>query len=65
MHVTRAGSRLLRQSDPCYRWDAYRCGRQTPTGEGGFGMKFDMGAQTLSTLMRDSRGSSDDLGSLI
>ncbi|MEU3552537.1 hypothetical protein, partial [Streptomyces longwoodensis] len=28
-------------------------------------MKFDMGAQTLSTLMRDSRGSSDDLGSLI
>ncbi|MFD7131831.1 hypothetical protein [Streptomyces sp. NPDC059894] len=28
-------------------------------------MKFDMGTQTLSTLMRDSRGSSDDLGSLI
>ncbi|GHF89733.1 hypothetical protein [Streptomyces thermodiastaticus] len=28
-------------------------------------MKFDMGAQTLSTLMRDSRGSSDDLGALI
>ncbi|WP_018565719.1 hypothetical protein [Streptomyces sp. PsTaAH-124] len=28
-------------------------------------MKFDMGAQTLSTLSRDSRGSSDDLGSLI
>ncbi|MYR85349.1 hypothetical protein GTY41_12180 [Streptomyces sp. SID685] len=28
-------------------------------------MKFDMGAQTLSTLMRDSRGSSQDLGALI
>jgi hypothetical protein len=28
-------------------------------------MKFDMGTQTLSTLMRDSRGSSDDLGSLV
>ncbi|OLZ58224.1 hypothetical protein AV521_46195 [Streptomyces sp. IMTB 2501] len=28
-------------------------------------MKFDMGAQTLSTLMRDSRGSSQDLGTLI
>ncbi|WP_031225944.1 hypothetical protein [Streptomyces roseochromogenus] len=28
-------------------------------------MKFDMGAQTLSTLMRDSRGSSQDLGSLV
>ncbi|MFI5679322.1 MULTISPECIES: hypothetical protein [Streptomyces] len=28
-------------------------------------MKFDMGAQTLSQLQRDSRGSSDDLGSLI
>ncbi|WP_345128279.1 hypothetical protein, partial [Streptomyces chiangmaiensis] len=28
-------------------------------------MKFDMGAQTLSTLMKDSRGSSDDLGLLI
>ncbi|PAZ12430.1 hypothetical protein CLM62_30045 [Streptomyces sp. SA15] len=28
-------------------------------------MKFDMGAQTLSTLQRDSRGSSDDLGTLI
>ncbi|MGW1545150.1 hypothetical protein ACWCPM_33920 [Streptomyces sp. NPDC002309] len=28
-------------------------------------MKFDMGAQTLSSLMRDSRGSSDDLGTLI
>ncbi|GAA3304115.1 hypothetical protein [Streptomyces cinereospinus] len=28
-------------------------------------MKFDMGAQTLAALMRDSRGSSDDLGSLI
>lgn len=28
-------------------------------------MKFDMGAQTLSNLQRDSRGSSDDLGSLI
>ncbi|MEV6183481.1 hypothetical protein ACIHAR_38090 [Streptomyces sp. NPDC052016] len=28
-------------------------------------MKFDMGAQTLSTLARDSRGSSDDLGTLI
>ncbi len=28
-------------------------------------MKFDMGAQTLSTLMKDSRGSSDDLGVLI
>ncbi|MFJ4623146.1 hypothetical protein [Streptomyces sp. NPDC088812] len=25
-------------------------------------MKFDMGAQTLSTLMRHARGSSDDLG---
>jgi hypothetical protein len=34
-------------------------------GGGEFGVKFDMGAQTLSTLMRDSRGSSDDLGSLI
>ncbi|MFD3497615.1 hypothetical protein [Streptomyces sp. NPDC058678] len=28
-------------------------------------MKFDMGAQTLSQLQRDSRGSSTDLGSLI
>jgi hypothetical protein len=28
-------------------------------------VKFDMGAQTLSTLMRESRGSSDDLGALI
>ncbi|WP_151769929.1 hypothetical protein [Streptomyces abyssomicinicus] len=28
-------------------------------------MKFDMGAQTLSTLQRDSRGSSDDLGALV
>lgn len=28
-------------------------------------MKFDMGAQALSTLMRDSRGSSQDLGTLI
>lgn len=28
-------------------------------------MKFDMGAQTLSTLQRDSRGSSDDLGGLV
>ncbi|MDQ0812579.1 hypothetical protein QFZ63_004293 [Streptomyces sp. B3I7] len=28
-------------------------------------MKFDMGAQTLQTLMRDSRGSGDDLGTLI
>ncbi|WP_112469160.1 hypothetical protein [Streptomyces triticisoli] len=28
-------------------------------------MKFDMGAQTLSSLMRESRGSSDDLGALI
>lgn len=28
-------------------------------------MKFDMGAQTLSTLQRESRGSSDDLGGLI
>jgi hypothetical protein len=28
-------------------------------------MKFDMGAQTLSTLQRDSRGASDDLGSLV
>ncbi|KOU72556.1 hypothetical protein ADK57_09675 [Streptomyces sp. MMG1533] len=28
-------------------------------------MKFDMGAQTLSQLQRDSRGSSDDLGTLI
>ena len=28
-------------------------------------MKFDMGAQTLSTLIKESRGSSDDLGTLI
>ncbi|MET8633367.1 hypothetical protein [Streptomyces sp. NPDC004680] len=28
-------------------------------------MKFDMGAQALSTLVKDSRGSSDDLGTLI
>lgn len=28
-------------------------------------MKFDMGAQTLSNLIRDSRGSSDDLGALV
>jgi hypothetical protein len=28
-------------------------------------MKFDMGAQTLSTLVKGSRGSSDDLGVLI
>jgi len=28
-------------------------------------MKFDMGAQTLSTLQSKSRGSSDDLGTLI
>ena len=28
-------------------------------------MKFDMGAQTLSTLIKESRGSSDDLGVLI
>ncbi|WP_055490095.1 hypothetical protein [Streptomyces sp. TP-A0356] len=28
-------------------------------------MRFDMGAQTLSTLMKDSRGSSSDLGSLV
>ncbi|GGZ78025.1 hypothetical protein ACFOOM_06000 [Streptomyces echinoruber] len=28
-------------------------------------MKFDMGAQTLSNLVRDTRGSSDDLGSLV
>ncbi|MFE9096236.1 hypothetical protein [Streptomyces sp. NPDC007264] len=28
-------------------------------------MKFDMGAQVLSTLMKDSHGSSDDLGTLI
>ncbi|KOG37944.1 hypothetical protein [Streptomyces resistomycificus] len=28
-------------------------------------MKFDMGAQTLSNLQRDSRGSSDDLGALV
>jgi hypothetical protein len=28
-------------------------------------MKFDMGAQTLSTLQRDSRGAADDLGSLV
>ena len=28
-------------------------------------MKFDMGAQTLSTLQRDSRGASDDLGGLV
>ncbi|QKV94100.1 hypothetical protein HUT19_21990 [Streptomyces sp. NA02950] len=28
-------------------------------------MKFDMGAQTLSTLQSKSRGSSDDLGALI
>jgi hypothetical protein len=28
-------------------------------------VKFDMGTDTLSTLARDSRGSSDDLGSLI
>jgi hypothetical protein len=28
-------------------------------------MKFDMGAQTLSTLVKESRGSSDDLGTLI
>jgi hypothetical protein len=34
------------------------------TDRGGF-MKFDMGAQTLSTLQRDSRGSSDDLGALV
>ena len=34
-------------------------------GEAGSAMKFDMGASTLSTLMRDSRGSSDELGTLI
>ncbi|SFT31958.1 hypothetical protein SAMN04487982_1301, partial [Streptomyces sp. ok210] len=28
-------------------------------------MKFDMGAQVLSSLTSKSRGSSDDLGSLI
>jgi hypothetical protein len=28
-------------------------------------VKFDMGAQTLSNLVRDTRGSSDDLGSLV
>ncbi|MFG2193073.1 hypothetical protein [Streptomyces sp. NPDC048639] len=28
-------------------------------------MKFDMGSQVLSNLMSQSRGSSDDLGSLI
>ncbi|MER7395075.1 hypothetical protein ABT381_06120 [Streptomyces sp. NPDC000151] len=28
-------------------------------------MKFDMGSQTLSTLQSKSRGSSEDLGSLI
>lgn len=28
-------------------------------------MKFDMGAQTLSTLAAKSRGSSDDLGTLV
>jgi hypothetical protein len=28
-------------------------------------MKFDMGATTLSNLIRDSRGSNDDLGSLV
>ncbi|MGI5511512.1 hypothetical protein [Streptomyces sp. CA-106131] len=28
-------------------------------------MKFDMGAQTLSTLMKGSRGSSENLGTLI
>jgi hypothetical protein len=28
-------------------------------------MKFDMGAQTLSTLQRESRGSGDDLGALV
>ncbi|MFI8994626.1 hypothetical protein [Streptomyces sp. NPDC053542] len=28
-------------------------------------MKFDMGAQTLSTLQSKSRGSSEDLGTLI
>jgi hypothetical protein len=28
-------------------------------------MKFDMGAQTLSALQRDSRGASDDLGALV
>lgn len=28
-------------------------------------MKFDMGQSTLSTLTKQSRGSSDDLGSLI
>ncbi|GAB3956963.1 hypothetical protein GCM10028832_13970 [Streptomyces sparsus] len=29
------------------------------------GMKFDMGNQALSTLMKQSRGSSTDLGTLI
>lgn len=28
-------------------------------------MKFDMGAQTLANLQRESRGSSDDLGALV
>ncbi|WP_369195631.1 hypothetical protein [Streptomyces djakartensis] len=28
-------------------------------------MKFDMGAQTLSSLQRDTRGSTDDLGGLV
>jgi hypothetical protein len=28
-------------------------------------MKFDMGAQTLSALVKESRGSSDELGTLI
>ncbi|WP_345702229.1 hypothetical protein, partial [Streptomyces avermitilis] len=28
-------------------------------------MKFDMGSQVLSTLISNSRGSSDDLGTLI
>jgi hypothetical protein len=33
--------------------------------DGGSVVKFDMGAQTLSTLQRNSRASHDDLGSLV
>ncbi|WP_231849912.1 hypothetical protein [Saccharopolyspora erythraea] len=39
--------------------------RQYDHRVGGCGVKFDMGSSTLSTLTKQTQGSSDDLGALI